>query len=604
LREAATGQGHLAIASFGSSRTDVWPDRELAFVTTTPEATQAPPASSALVAAEAAETVDRDYSHAIRLYSVLLAAAGPNERPVFVHRLARTYRKAGRTVEALARFRQLQATSQPIGVLRADLIGSFEVCASAADPLQRDVLPACARELYSDLVQGRWRLDKPRYSYYSATARDWLEQAGVNDAPLAELDRVEMRKRGLADLITGVFPVPGQAGPNGAPSTARVTATADHVVLSWADPAPGPPSHYAIAVSREWLDARIWPDRVVPDADGDVDVEIAAEDRGVIFRSGAPIRDADDARAFFPAPSAWKLSVPLAVRAHPRDAAQLAAEPARRQTVYLVGLGAIVMLMGFGAYFTARVVRQELAVAELKADFVSAVSHEFRSPLTGIRQLGEMLMRGRVTSEERRQEYYERITHESDRLGRLVENLLDFSRMDAGRREYRMEPLDPGPWLRDLAVTFLARCPDCAPRIEARIPATLPSVAADREALASAVENLLDNAMKYSPGRPTVWLSAEATAEGIVIRVRDAGVGIVEADRAHVFDAFRRGSGEANRRVKGAGIGLSLVRHIVEAHGGRIEYQSGIGEGTTFALHLPALIEAAKAMDAPRLSRT
>ena len=145
--------------------------------------------------------------------------------------------------------------------------------------------------------------------------------------------------------------------------------------------------------------------------------------------------DADGARAFLPAPSSWKLGVPLAIRAQPRDPATLASELSRRQTVYLVGLVAIVMLMGFGAYFTARVVRQELAVAELKADFVSAVSHEFRSPLTGIRQLGEMLMRGRVTSEERRQEYYERITHESDRLGHLVENLLDFSRMEAGRRD-------------------------------------------------------------------------------------------------------------------------------------------------------------------------
>lgn len=604
LREAATGQGHLAIASFGSSRTDVWPERELAFVTTTTAAIPARPSSAAFVAAEAAELVDRDYSHAIRLYSALLAAAGANERPIFVHRLARTYRKAGRAAEALARFRELQATSQPIGVLPADLIGSYEVCASAADPRHRDVLSACARELYSDLVQGRWRLDKPRYFYYSATARDWLEQAGGNDAPLADLDRVEMRKRRLADVVTSISAVPTRSGPTGAPSSGRVTTTADHVVLSWTDPAAGLPSQYALAVSREWLDTRIWPARVAPDADGAVDVEVSAEDRGVIFRSGAAIRDADDARAFFPAPSAWKLSVPLAVRAHPRDAAKLAAEPARRQTVYLVGLGAIVMLMGCGAYFTARVVRQELAVAELKADFVSAVSHEFRSPLTGIRQLGEMLMRGRVTSEERRQAYYERITHESDRLGRLVENLLDFSRMEAARREYRMEPLDPGPWLRELATTFQARCPNSAPRIEARIPATLPTVAADREALASAVENLLDNAMKYSPGRPTVWLSAEPAADGVVIRVRDAGAGIAEADRARIFDAFQRGSGEATRRIKGAGIGLSLVRHVVEAHGGRIGYESRIGEGTTFALHLPALIGAANVMDAPRLSHT
>ena len=604
LREAATGEGHLAIATVGGSRTDVWPEREVAFAPTAVLTTAAPSARAALVAAEAAELGDRDYSTAIRLYADLLAVAGPAERPVFVHRLARTYRKAGRTAEALARYEQLQASTQPIGALPADLIGSYEVCSSAAAPLQRNLLGDCARELYRDLVRGRWRLDKPRYLYYSATARDGLERAGVNDAPLVKLDRVERRKRGLADLVTGVFSVLAQGGPNGARSSARVTTTADHVVLSWADQAAGLPSSHAVAVSREWLDTRIWPDRVVPHAEGVIDVEIAAEGHGVIFRSGGPIPDADRAPAFLPAPSVWKLSIPLALRTQPRDPTRLATELARRQTVYLVGLGAVVMLMGLGAYFTTRVVRQELAVAELKADFVSAVSHEFRSPLTGIRQLGEMLMRGRVTSEERRQEYYERITRESDRLGRLVENLLDFSRMEAGRREFRMEPLDPGPWLRDLAVTFQARCRESAPRIEARIPATLPTVAADREGLASAMENLLDNAVKYSPGRPTVWLSAEATADGVVIRVRDAGVGIAETDRARVFDAFQRGSAEVNRRVKGAGIGLSLVRYIVEAHGGRIGYESRIGEGTTFAVHLPAMTEARELVETPRLSNT
>lgn len=603
LQAAATGEGHLAIASVSSARTDVWPERELAFVTTTTAATPAPPASAALLAAEAAELVDRDYSHAIRLYSALLEAARPNDRPVFIHRLARSYRKAGRRADALARFRELQATSHLIGVLPADLIGSYEVCASAAEPLQRDILAACARELYRDLVRGRWRLDEPRYLYYSTTAREWLARAGVGEAPLVEMDRVDMRKRRLADVVTSISAVAMRDGATGAPSSARVTTTADHVVLSWAGPAGELPSQYVVAVSREWLETRVWPDRVLPDADGAVGIEIAAEDRGVIFRSGSAIAGADSAAAFLSAPSVWKLSVPLAVRAQSRDPAKLASELARRQTAYLVGLGAVVMLMGCGAYFTARVVRQELAVAALKADFVSAVSHEFRSPLTGIRQLGELLMRGRVKSEERRQEYYERITHESDRLGRLVENLLDFSRLEAGGREYRMEPIDPGPWLRDLAVTFQARCAGSAPRIDARIPAALPAVAADREALASAVENLLDNAMKYSPGQPTVWLSAEAHADGLVIRVRDAGVGIVEADRARVFGAFQRGSGEVCRRIKGAGIGLSLVRHIVEAHGGRIEYESGIGEGTTFALRLPALIDA-QPTDAPRPSQS
>jgi signal transduction histidine kinase len=276
----------------------------------------------------------------------------------------------------------------------------------------------------------------------------------------------------------------------------------------------------------------------------------------------------------------WRVDVRLL---HP-DA--WSATLARRRAVFISMLVAVVALMGFGTYLTLRVMRREIEIARMKSDFVSAVSHEFRSPLTAIRQLGEMLMRGRVPNDARRQEYYERITRESDRLARVVENLLDFSRMEEGRKPYQLEPLDTSAWLGEVAARFEAQVSENGHHIVTDIPPRLPDVLADREALSSALDNLLDNAVKYSPASTTVWLDADARDGGVTIRVRDRGIGIAESDQPHIFDRFYRGTGEAARQVRGTGLGLSLVQHIVRAHGGRVTFESRPGEGTTFSVHL------------------
>jgi signal transduction histidine kinase len=222
-----------------------------------------------------------------------------------------------------------------------------------------------------------------------------------------------------------------------------------------------------------------------------------------------------------------------------------------------------------------------MEIARLRADFVSTVSHEFRSPLTGIRHLGEMLLDGRATDPEKQRGYFRMIVQESGRLARLVENVLDFSRMEEGRREYTFEPLDPTPWLRNLAADFNAEIAPGGIMVEANIPDGLPQVSADGQALGSAVRNLLDNAVKYSPGQKTVWLAAAAEAGTIRIAVRDRGVGISEQDRKHIFDRFYRAGGDISKRVKG------LVQHIVSAHGGTVECRSRVGEGSTFTVRLP-----------------
>ena len=228
--------------------------------------------------------------------------------------------------------------------------------------------------------------------------------------------------------------------------------------------------------------------------------------------------------------------------------------------------------------------RAELAVAQMKSDFVSTVSHEFRSPLASINQLGEMLRDGIVGDDSRRQDYYGMIVTESQRLRRLVENVLDFARMEDGRKQYRFEAVDSAGWLREVAGDFQAQVAGRGFDLETDIPADLPRIAVDRENLATAVVNLLDNAGIVLAQSRTVRLEAQANGDGISIAVRDRGVGISEEDRPRIFDKFYRGGGELSREVKGVGLGLNLVHHIVSAHGGTTDVESRKGEGSTFTI--------------------
>ena len=282
-----------------------------------------------------------------------------------------------------------------------------------------------------------------------------------------------------------------------------------------------------------------------------------------------------------------EISLPWRLEVRPRQLAALYQELNRRQDLYLAMSLLVLALLIFGSYLTARTVKRELEIARLKSEFVSAVSHEFRSPLTGIRQLGEMLLRGRWKNEQRRQEYYQMIVRESDRLTRLVENLLDFSRMEEGHQQYDLEPVEPTQWLQKLVEDFQSEVADENMSIVASIPQELPVLSGDREALTCAVHNLLDNAVKYSGNSKKVWLDAEANNSRLSIQVRDRGLGIPEEDRKHIFEKFFRGGGEISRQVKGAGLGLSLVKQIVTTHGGSLQFESLTGQGSTFSIHLP-----------------
>jgi signal transduction histidine kinase len=252
-------------------------------------------------------------------------------------------------------------------------------------------------------------------------------------------------------------------------------------------------------------------------------------------------------------------------------------------------MAAVILFLWSSVYFVARAIRREAAVARLQSDFVATVSHEFRSPLTTVRQLAEMLEMGQVPSEARRQKYYQVLADEARRLQRLVETLLNFGKMEAGAQRYRMEELDIASLVRQVAGEVEAQTQESGRRIEIAGPPGECRVRADGEALALALRNLLDNAIKYSPAGTAVGIRWGEENGRVSVRVVDQGPGIDVAERDAVFRKFVRGRAAAEGNVKGTGVGLAMVRQILAAHGGEVQLESELGHGSTFTLLLPAL---------------
>ena len=523
---------------------------------------------SGLARAESLELAGKDYAAAARAYRNVLASADAASRPLVLQRLARTLRKAGRIEESRRTYRQLLDMGRTwIGDLPSDLIARNELCSLAAESGSPDAARRMAIDFYRDLEEGTWRLEKPRYLYYSEAARARCRAAEAGPGEFERLLAAEERKLALSRAVEAYL---------GEPRSVVFGDGDTYLAIGRAEP------FAAILLRTAVLGSDWWP-RLLSGRGADLVAHLAAADGTTVF--GSPPREPPSlavTRDLRFGDTAWIL------RVRPGRPEAIDADIRQRRAMSLAILAFVTLLLLFGGWMTVRIVRRELEIARLRADFVSTVSHEFRSPLTGIRQLGGMLLDGRVPDPEKQRSYFRMIVQESDRLARLVENVLDFSRMEEGRREYRFEPFDPSPWLRALADDFAGEAGAGGVAVEAEIPEALPRVLADREALGSAVRNLLDNAVKYSPGAKRVWLAAAAEVGEVTISVRDEGVGISEEDRKRVFDRFFRAGGEISRRVKGAGLGLSLVMRIVAAHGGTVDCRSRLGEGSTFTIRIPA----------------
>jgi signal transduction histidine kinase len=270
----------------------------------------------------------------------------------------------------------------------------------------------------------------------------------------------------------------------------------------------------------------------------------------------------------------------------------------RQRRAVLWMMTAVLLFLWTATYFMVRAIRREARVAQLQTDFVAAVSHEFRSPLTTVRQMAEMLEMGRITSDERRHTYYRTLATEATRLQHLVETLLNFGRMEAGAAQYRFSTVALARVVDTIVRELEPRLRECGKQIEVSGPAGA-AVDADESALTMALRNVVDNAIKYSPGQPAIWIRWADEGDRVAISVIDRGVGIPRSEHDAIFGKFVRGRAAIAASIKGTGVGLSMVRQIVMAHGGEIRLDSETGAGSTFTIALRRAVPEALLNSSP-----
>jgi signal transduction histidine kinase len=280
----------------------------------------------------------------------------------------------------------------------------------------------------------------------------------------------------------------------------------------------------------------------------------------------------------------WRLLV-----IHPSGSLESAVKAARRRNLIVSSsiLAVLGASMGLLVFSTRRA--QELARQQM--EFVAAVSHELRTPLAVIRSAGENLADGVVRDEEQIRKYGDLVRNEGRRLTEMVEQILEFAGIESGQRGFALRPVALSAMLHEIVDSSRSLIDAAGIQVEYNIADRLPPVLGDEAALRRAFQNLVANAVKYGAAGAWIGVRARQSGRDVLVTIADRGIGIAPADQARIFEPFYRAPEVIAAQIQGAGLGLSLVKRIVEAHGGRIAVQSAQGSGSEFTVVLPAASE-------------
>ncbi len=457
--------------------------------------------------------------------------------------------------------------------------------------------------LYQDLIHGEWALEKSQYEFFVQQVEKSMDEILSQDTPVPPYQstfrtlRSEERKQ--REVTERLLTFQENAAPNLLAKVPRSTEHPGHALkrftldigehtylVSISGERKGNGSQadgiWGLLLDSEQLKANLLPIIRQCVSSEDIYWIVRERDGGAILQSdktaSVPVTARTNFVGSFPP---WSLEF---YQQSPRLFEMLLTS---RRGIYLYMFILLAGILIFGLTLTIRIVSHELELGKLKSDFVSTVSHEFKSPLTSIRQLAEMLQTGRVPSEERRQRYYDVLLEQSERLSLLIDNILDFAKMEEGKKEFEFEMVDMGLLLGELVSTIQQQVRHEGFTVQIQIDTPLPSIQADRAAITQAITNLIDNAIKYSAGAKNVHVRGFTENQYLIISVQDFGVGIQPEEIDKVFERFYRGGDELTRTVRGSGLGLTLVRQIVQAHHGSVHVESEPGRGSTFSIRLP-----------------
>ena len=533
-------------------------------------------------AAEAAEFVDGRLDRALQMYRDALGlAVTDSARGLAMMRIGRTLFKLRRYEEGVAQYRDVTALP-PQAVDshgRPFAVNALMEIADGLDALERpNDKPRYLQHLLQLVVEHPWNVAEG-YGYYLAHAvASAPASAGVLRPKAAELMRAaaeiewldrEIPSRLEADLKRGVW---------NAQSPCRFAARRDHEVAVIGCVALGEGSGDS---TRTILGYRIRPEYVAgPLLDGVLkSVDLGGQVTMRVSRDASeePLAQAGLDTIL----SGWNVGL-----FHP-DGRSLEQLIWRERWIYGSLIAGLIGILIAGVTLTMRASAREAELSRLKTEFVANVSHELKTPLALIRMFGETLESGIVTDDLKRQEFYSIIRRESDRLTHLINNVLDVARIDAGTKQYTLVPADAVTVVREVIEAYGPLFDRLGFTVDVVLPAAPVLVPMDREAIAQAIVNLFQNAIKYSDERKEVTVSLVTQTGMVRLSVSDRGVGIASSDVPHIFEKHYRARTNGQASPPGSGLGLSIVKHAMEAHGGGVEVESTPDHGSTFTLLMP-----------------
>ena len=504
-------------------------------------------------------------SRALAGYRELALSADAGVRAGALLRVARVNRRERKWDGAQGAYRRLALlTNAAIDGTPADLVARTANCAVLEESGNKPELASEAAAIESDLVAGRWTLDRPAWELTAAKVEQWTARKIQASAERKQASAV-------ADWLWEEW----KSGRH-TPQIPRAIVVESNTVTLLSQGSGADLAVLAILSPglREWIARAVKGTSLT-----DTQVRLLADSGATLAGSALPVGQ-----------GALRLlksdtGLPWTLVLTPADSAVEERSFAQRRRLLSAGLAAIMLLLGGGSYILWRMVQRELAVARLQTDFVAAVSHEFRTPLASLRHITELLDEDDNLPNQRRRLFYQALGRNTERLHRLVESLLDFARMESGRKPYDLRRTDVSALAEQVVADFEKEAHGFTIDLDVERGLEMP---ADADSLTHAIWNLLDNAVKYSPERGRVMVGVHRHPSGVAISVRDHGMGISDRERKDIFRRFVRGEKARGLGIKGTGLGLAIVSHVVQAHDGTIEVESKEGAGSTFRLVLPA----------------
>jgi len=553
------------------------------------------------------EFVTKNYGKAITLYREIgRRTKDRNIQAQMLYNESRCLVKLEKYAEAVETFEIIgkrysestTASGVPLSLLsQLETVHCYQALGDIPNALRRGL------ELFGDVVEMRWALSEAQFKTYGALLQEVIDVilSGNESAPdmnslSNQYTRLKNRLRDKNKEWTVINAIRQEVLPDLRRKQTSPTLTSpirysktigDKAFLVLAFPIFGRPGKYAsgifgLAIKESFLLNDVLAEAMVNEQlNGQIEAVISGlEGRVLLGKESSSEKPANVTEFFDDNFPPWKMEFFLS----PAEGIGFAG---LKNSFYFWTILTLVIVLTFGAVLTGRTIAHEMEVLKLKSDFVSSVSHEFKTPLTSIKALAERLQGDKVVDATKMKQYFSLISQNADQLTRLVKNLLDFSKIEEGKIEYNFVPTDIAQLVSEQIQDYAKNDVQKSLRIRTSIPDDIPQLCIDREAISQALNNLLDNAFKFSSADAEVEVRVKKDGESVVVEVADRGIGIPQDELEKIFEKFYQAKNAVRQSAKGTGLGLTLVKHTAEAHGGRVSVKSTVGEGSVFSLTLP-----------------